>query len=71
MSTEMTLQLLESNVKLKNDIILLTKVASSSLSIASTLANNNNFLKDLIKELLKVSNIPEDLRIRCNHIVNK
>lgn len=71
MSTEMTLQLLESNVKLKNDIILLTKVASSSLSIASTLANNNNFLKDLIKELLKVSNIPEDLRIRCNNIVNK
>ena len=71
MSTEITLQLLESNVKLKNDIILLTKVASSSLSIASTLANNNNFLKDLIKELLKVSNIPEDLRIRCNHIVNK
>lgn len=71
MSTEMTLQLLESNVKLKNDIILLTKVASSSLSIASTLANNNNLLKDLIKELLKVSNIPEDLRIRCNHIVNK
>lgn len=71
MSTEMTLQLLESNVKLKNDIILLTKVASSSLSIASTLANNNNLLKDLIKELLKVSNIPEDLRIRCNNIVNK
>lgn len=71
MSTEMTLQLLESNVKLKNDIILLTKVASSSLSIASTLANNNNLLKNLIKELLKVSNIPEDLRIRCNHIVNK
>ena len=71
MSTKMTLQLLESNVKLKNDIILLTKVASSSLSIASTLANNNNFLKDLIKELLKVSNIPEDLRIRCNNIVNK
>jgi len=71
MSTEITLQLLESNVKLKNDIILLTKVASSSLSIASTLANNNNFLKDLIKELLKVSNIPEDLRIRCNNIVNK
>ena len=71
MSTEMSLQLLESNVKLKNDIILLTKVASSSLSIASTLANNNNFLKDLIKELLKVSNIPEDLRIRCNNIVNK
>lgn len=71
MSTEMTLQLLESNVKLKNDIILLTKVASSSLSIASTLANNNNLLKNLIKELLKVSNIPEDLRIRCNNIVNK
>ena len=71
MSIEMTLQLLESNVKLKNDIISLTKVASSSLSIASTLANNNNILKDLIKELLKVSNIPEDLRIRCNNIVNK
>lgn len=71
MDTNMFLDLLESNVKVKQENKTLANLASKSLTIASTLAQNNSILKGLMKELLEVPNVPDDLRTRCESILNK
>ena len=71
MDTKTFLQMLESNVQLKKDNATLSKIASTSLTISSTLAKNNNILKILIRELLETPCIPTDLRIKCENILNK
>lgn len=72
MDTKTFLGLLESNVQLKKDNAALAKVAGTALTISSTLAKNNNLLKNLIKELLDVSDtVPEELINRCKAVINK
>lgn len=68
-ATATMLQLLEDNVKLKNDNAILEKLARSFLTMSSTLANNNVILKDLIIELLKAEDVPEELRNNCENIL--